>query len=398
MTSEASLRVDANKSRTASGGAGAAAAPQLNFDSQVERAIARSVRWLLSAQDSEGFWWGELEADTTLESDYIFFLHVIGEVKSPKIPKLANFIRMHQLPDGGWNIFQGGPSELNATVKAWVALRIAGDAADSPHLQCARRKIHELGGLESTNSYVRMYLAMVGAIDPEMAPAIPPELMLLPSWFPLNIFEMSSWTRGIVIPMAIVSAKKPNWRLPAGVTVDELFTRPGAKPKSLRWDGRVVSWKNAFLALDRVVKLYERAPWKPFRKISLNLARSWMLERLERSEGLATIFPAMTNSIFAMLADGSDTTDPLVARELSYLESYEIDGRDDIRIQPCISPVWDTAIAMVSLEEAGLDPAHPALLKAARWLVEKQILGPGDWQVKNRKAAPGGWAFEFLND
>jgi squalene-hopene/tetraprenyl-beta-curcumene cyclase len=394
MTPEASLRLDAG----GSAGPGAAAVPQRNFDSQVERAISRSVRWLLAAQNPEGFWWGELEADTTLESDYIFFLQVIGRLQSPKVAKLAGYIRVRQLPDGGWNIFPGGPSELNATVKAWVALRIAGDSAASPHLERARRKIHELGGLESTNSYVRLYLAMVGAIPPEMAPAIPPELMLLPSWFPLNIFEMSSWTRGIVIPLSIVYAMRPDWRLPAGVTVDELFTHPGAKPRSLSWDARVVSWKNAFLALDRVLNLYERAPWKPFRRMSLDRARRWTLDRLERSEGLATIFPAMTNSIFAMLADGRDTTDPLVARELRHLESYEIEGHDGIRMQPCISPVWDTAIAMVSLEEAGLDPAHSALLKASRWLVDKQILGPGDWQVKNRKAEPGGWAFEFLND
>jgi squalene-hopene/tetraprenyl-beta-curcumene cyclase len=394
MTPEASLRADASSSP----GTGTATAAQRYAEPQVERAIGRAVRWLLSAQQSEGFWWGELEADTTLESDYIFFLHVIGQGQSPKIPKLARYIRARQLPDGGWNIFPGGPAELNATVKAWVALRMAGDPASAPHLERAKRKIHELGGLESTNSYVRMYLAMVGAIDPEMAPAIPPELLLLPYWFPVNVIEMSSWTRGIVIPMAIVSAMRPNWRMPEGLTVDELFTRPGAKPKSLSWDGRIVSWKNAFLALDRAVKLYERAPWKPFRRMALQRAHQWMIERLERSEGLATIFPAMTNSIFALLAEGSDTTDPLVSRELHYLESYEIDGQDGMRMQPCISPVWDTAIAMVALEEAGVDPAHPALVKAGRWLIEKQILGPGDWQVKNRKAPPGGWAFEFLND
>ncbi len=380
------------------GGAAAAAATQRQAEPAVERAIARAVRWLLSAQHSDGFWWGELEADTTLESDYIFFLHVIGQSQSDKIPKLAKYIRARQLADGGWSIFPGGPSELNATVKAWVALRIAGDSASSSHLERAKRRIHELGGLESTNSYVRMYLGMVGAIDPEMAPAIPPEVMLLPYWFPLNIIEMSSWTRGIVIPLAIVSAMRPNWRLPEGVTVDELFTRPGAKPKSLSWDAHILSWKNAFLALDRAVKVYERAPWKPFRRMALNRARAWMFDRLERSEGLSAIFPAMTNSIFAMLAQGGDTTDPLVARELGYLESYEIDGEDGMRMQPCISPVWDTAIAMVALEEAGVDPAHAALVKAARWLLDNQILGRGDWQVKNRKAPPGGWAFEFLND
>ncbi len=393
MTPEASVRVGGSAA-----GPGTAAVPQRHHESPVERTIARGVRWLLSAQHSDGYWWGELEADTTLESDYIFFLHIVGQLQSPKVAKLVSYVRARQLPDGGWNIFQGGPSELNATVKAWVALRLAGDAATAPHMQLARKKIHDLGGLESTNSYVRMYLAMAGAIDRTMAPAIPPELMLLPAWFPLNIFEMSSWTRGIVIPLAIVYALRPNWRLPAGVTVDELFTHPGAKPRSLSWDAHVVSWKNIFLALDRAVKLYERSPWKPFRRIALDRAHAWMMDRLERSEGLATIFPAMTNSIFALLAEGYETTDPLVARELRFLQSYEVEGKDGLRMQPCISPLWDTAIAMVSLEEAGIVPAHPALVKASRWLVEKQILGPGDWQVKNRKAEPGGWAFEFLND
>jgi len=395
MTLEARLRVEVSNSGAAQG---AAAAPRRNVESPLERSISRSVEWFLSAQSQEGYWWGELEADTTLESDYILYLHILGELKSEKIPKLAKYIRERQLPDGGWNIFYGGPAELNATVKAWVALRLAGDAGDSPHLERARKKIHELGGLEATNSYVRFYLAMVGAVDWGLVPAIPPELMFLPEWCPINILEMSSWTRGIVIPLAIVYACKPGWRLPEGLTVDELFLRTGAKPRSFAWDNRVISWKNVFLALDRGVKLYESSPWKPFRKAALARARTWMLERLERSEGLATIYPAMMNSIFALLAEGGDTSDPLVAREIESLERYEIEEKDTLRVQPCISPLWDTAIAMVSLEEAGLDPAHPALLTAARWLVANQILGPGDWQAKNPKAAPGGWAFEFRND
>jgi squalene-hopene/tetraprenyl-beta-curcumene cyclase len=356
------------------------------------------VNWLLSAQSREGYWWGELEADTTLESDYILYLHILGRLQSEKVAKLAKYIRDRQLPDGGWNIFPDGPAELNATVKAWLALRLAGDPAASAHLERAKKRIHELGGLEATNSYVRFYLAMVDAIDWSFVPAIPPELMLLPEWFPVNIYEMSSWTRGIVIPLAIVYADKPGWRLPEGIRVDELFRTPGAKPPSLTWDKRVVSWKNFFLAVDRGAKLYERLPWKPLRKVAMARARRWMLERLERSEGLGTIFPAMVNSIFALLAEGADATDPLVAREIRFLERYEIEEKDTLRMQPCISPVWDTAIAMVSLEEAGLDPAHPSLLAAARWLVDNQILGPGDWQVKNRRGEPGGWAFEFRND
>jgi squalene-hopene/tetraprenyl-beta-curcumene cyclase len=380
------------------GASAQATAPVRDFESQVEQAISRSAEWLLSAQSQEGYWWGELEADTTLESDYILYLHVLGQLDSPKVEKLANYIRRKQLSDGGWNIFEGGPSELNATVKAYLALRLAGDAVDAPHVVRAKEKVIALGGIEATNSYVRFYLAMVGAIDWGIVPSIPPELMLLPDWVPVNIYEMSSWTRGIVIPLSIIYANKPDWHLPEGVTVNELFKTKGEKPHSFDWDKRIISWRNVFLALDRGLKIYERSRWKPFRKLALSYARKWMLERLERSEGLATIYPAMMNSIYALLAEGEDQNDPLVDREIKFLARYEIEEGETIRVQPCISPVWDTAIAMVSLEEAGLDPAHPALINAERWIVRNQILGSGDWQVKNQNADPGGWAFEFRND
>ncbi|MGB0037044.1 MAG: squalene--hopene cyclase [Candidatus Acidiferrales bacterium] len=391
MTPEAILRREGAAS-------GTAVAPSRGIETQVEQAVTRSANWLLSVQTQDGYWWGELEADTTLESDYILYLHVLGRLKSEKVAKLANYIRARQLPDGGWNIYPEGPSEINATVKAYVALRLAGDSATAPHLELAKERIHELGGIEMTNSYVRFYLAMVGAVDWSIVPSIAPELMLLPTWFPLNLYEMSSWTRGIVIPLAIIYAHKPDWRLPEGITVDELFKTPGQKPMSFNWDKRVISWKNLFLCMDRAIKAHEWLPWRPFRNIALSRARKWMLERLERSEGLGTIYPAMMNSIYALLADGRDTTDPLVTREIRFLERYEIEENDTIRVQPCISPVWDTAIVMVSLEEAGLDPAHPSLIAAERWLLDNQILGGGDWQVKNRKAEPGGWAFEFRNE
>src|SRR5580693_1638471 len=238
MTPEAQLRVEIP---TEGGSKGTGTARRRNLEFQIEQAIARSTEWLLSAQAQEGYWWAELEADTTLESDYILYLHILDQLNSERVPKLANYIRDRQQPDGGWNIFYGGPSELNATVKAWVALRMAGDSADSAHLKRARVKIHELGGLEQTNSYTRFYLAMVGAIGWDFVPAIPPELMLLPDWFPINLYEMSSWTRGIVIPLAIVYAHKPAWKLPDGITVKELFKVPGEKPPSLAWDKQIVS-------------------------------------------------------------------------------------------------------------------------------------------------------------
>src|ERR1700722_8214373 len=369
-----------------------------NFASRLEQAIERGASHLVSLQDERGYWQGELEADTTLESDYIYYLFVLGKAAPERIAKLANYVRARQLPDGGWSIYPHGPSELNATCKAYFALKLAGDSPDSTHLAKAREIVHLLGGLEYTNSYVRFYLALVGAVGWELVPAIPPELMLLPNWFFINIYEMSSWTRGIVIPMAILSALRPGWRLPEHARVDELFKNPAHKAAAFDWSEKTICWKNFFLALDRVFKIYEKFPWKPFRRRALREAKRWVLEHIERTEGLAAIYPAMMNSIFALMAVGLGPDDPLTRREIQEFSRFEIEEANTIRLQPCVSPVWDTCIAMVSLEEAGVAPDHPELVKAAEWILSKQILGTGDWQVKNKDGEPGGWAFEFRND
>jgi squalene-hopene/tetraprenyl-beta-curcumene cyclase len=187
---------------------------------RLEQAIERGADHLLSLQFEPGYWLGELEADSTLESDYIYYLHVLGKADPVRISKLANYVRRKQLPDGGWSIYPGGPSELNATCKAYFALKLAGDNPKSARMVEARETVLRLGGLERSNSYVRFYLAVAGALGWEMVPSILPEMMLLPNWFYLNIYEMSSWTRGIVIPMAILSALRPNWRLPEFAHVD----------------------------------------------------------------------------------------------------------------------------------------------------------------------------------
>ena len=239
----------------------------------LERAIENGANHLLSLQAEEGYWLGELEADTTLESDYIYYLYVLGKADPDRIAKLANYVRRRQLPDGGWNIFPGGPSDLNATCKAYFALKLAGDDTDSPHMTQARETVHRLGGLELTNSYVRFYLALIGAVGWELVPSIPPELLLLPNWFYLNIYEMSSWTRGIVIPMAILSALRPDWRLPERARVDELFKDISHKAAAFDWSKQLISWRNVFLAIDRGLKLYEKLPWKPLRHRALREAK-----------------------------------------------------------------------------------------------------------------------------
>jgi len=372
--------------------------PEFRIEECLPEAVQRATDYLLSLQAPEGYWVGELEADTTLESDYIFFLHVLGKLDNRRAVKLANYIRRKQLPDGGWNIYAGGPSELNATVKAYVALKLAGDSASAPHMARARCQVHDLGGVEGTNSYTRLYLALGGALPWSFVPAIPPELILLPSWFYLNIYSMSSWTRAIVVPLMIVYARKPKWALPPNVGVTELFRDASGRIPAFEWDRRPASWRNFFLLLDRLFKLHEKLPWKPLRRRALRQAEKWLLEHLERSEGLGAIYPAMVNSVFALRAMGLAADDPVTCREIDHLAQFEIEEGDTLRMQPCVSPVWDTAVTMFSLQEAGLPPDHPALVKAAGWLLSRQVLGGGDWQINNPGVEPGGWAFEFRND
>jgi len=374
------------------------AAPTLQ--DRLREAVRRSVQHLLSMQAPEGYWLGELQADTTLESDYIFYLHVIGESEPARIAKLANYIRRYQLSDGGWNIYFDGPSELNATLKAYLALRLAGDSASAPHMIKARQRIHDLGGLERSNSYVRFYLALTGALSWEYVPAIPPELMLSPRWFMVNIYAMSSWTRAIVVPLMILYALKPRWPLPEAITDHEthgLFRDPSVPIPAFAWDRKLFTWRNFFLIVDRLLKIHERLPWKPLRKLAERASTRWLLAHLQHSDGLGAIYPAMMNAVFALVALGYSPEDPLTRREIGQLARFEIEEEDSIRLQPCLSPVWDTAIAMFSLQEAGIPPDQPALVRAARWLLERQVLTRGDWRTEP-PCEGGGWAFEFLND
>ena len=363
----------------------------------VDLAIERACSFLMSSQHEDGYWIAELEADTTLESDYIAYLHVIRNFDSSRVAKLARYVRQRQLPDGGWNIFFGGPSEVNATVKAYISLRLAGDSPQSEHMLRASRRVRELGGLERTNSFTRLYLALLGLIGWEMVPAIPPELMFLPAWAYINIYEMSAWTRAIVIPLTILYARKPCWPVPADIRIDELFADPSQKTCAFEW-GPGISWRNFFLALDCALKAYDRLGWKPGRERAVRRAGDWMLEHLERSDGLAAIYPAMMNSVYALMALGYAPDHPVTSRQIDELGRFEIEEAQTMRLQPCLPPVWDTAIAAFTLLEADMASDDPALQKAAEWLIEKQITGPGDWQIKNRDAAPGGWAFEFRND
>ena len=367
----------------------------------LDAAVARAQSALLTMQDSAGSWCGELEADTTLESDTVKFWRLIGRVDAERERKLATYILRKQLPDGGWSIYEGGPPELNATVKAYFALKLAGLKSHDPRLVKARAVILRLGGLGRVNSFEKVYLAMFGQYPWDQVPALPPELILLPSWFYFNIYEVSAWSRTILIPLAVLYATRPMTRVPPGCELDELWPDPRRKVSIVtRTPARSVQgrgWRRFFLAANAYLRWWERMPWKPLRRRALQEAERWLLDRLVDSDGLGAIYPAMINGVFALRALGYQDGDPIFERQIHEVARLEIAEPDAIRLQPCFSPVWDTAIAAYVLAKSGIPVDHPQLVRANHWLCSKEVRRYGDWAVKNPGAAPGGWYFEYFN-
>lgn len=375
---------------------------------QVKSAIDRSVAWLLDQQDEQGYWCGELEADSMLEADYIFMHTLLGTGDPGRMTRCINEILRNQNADGGWSLYPGGPSNVSYGVKCYLALKLMGWKADHPVLVRARECVLSLGGVVECNTFTKIYLCALGQYDYDAVPAVPPEIVLFPNWFYFNIYEISSWSRGILVPLSIIYAKKPFKKIPAEQGIDELFVggRENAK-LHLRWDSkRLISWRNFFLFWDRLAHWAERIHIRPLRKIALKRAEKWMLERFERSDGLGAIYPAMLNSIVAMRYLGYSDDDPQVIRARDEFEKLGIDepnGTPDyptptFRMQPAFSPVWDTAQVLSTLGDAGVPNTDPRLLKAADWLLSKEVRHKGDWAEKVRDVEPGGWYFEFNNE
>jgi len=383
----------------------ASAAPPLHFGkiddltARVSAAVDAARRQLFSQQQADGHWCGELEADTTLESDYILLHTLLGTVDQKRFQKCCNYILRHQNEDGGWPIYSGGPSNISASVKAYFALKLTGYKPELPALVRARKKILEMGGVTEVNTFTKIYLCFLGQYDYDAVPAIPPEIITFPNWFWFNIYEISSWSRAILVPLSICYAKKPFKKIPDEMGVDELFL--GGRDKSrmrLHWSKQLISWRNFFLVLNRLVHWFEAVHIRPLRSLALKQAEKWMLERFEMSDGLGAIYPAMLNAIIALRCLGYSMDDPQLIRALDEFEKLGIEEEDTFRMQPCKSPVWDTAYALFALGEAGISATDPRLVKCADWILQKQVRNPGDWKVKNPGGQPGGWYFEYNNE
>ncbi|MGA2182060.1 MAG: squalene--hopene cyclase [Bryobacteraceae bacterium] len=366
-------------------------------------AAGRALQYLLHQQRPEGYWQVELTADGTLESDYVLlqlWLHPPeGGAWNPPtrdlIDRAVEAILARQLPDGGFSVYPSGPSEVNATVKAYFALKLAGMDADDPRLTRARERILALGGIQAANSYVKINLSLFGLYPRQYTPSIPPEMILVGNF----IYELSSWTRAIVIPLSIVQALDPARPVPAGFTIEELF-KPGAALAN-RFDRSLFTWRNFFYHADRLLKLWERIGSRTIRRRAIRKAERWILARTRYTDGLGAIYPPMQYTIMALdlLGYAADHPDRVEAqRQFDRLMVAHDEGNDKrFFFQPCFSVVWDTAMAAHAMGSAA-EPPQESLARAAGWLLTKEVRRKGDWSIKRPNTPPSGWYFEFANE
>ncbi|KNB53670.1 squalene--hopene cyclase [Streptomyces caatingaensis] len=365
-----------------------------------ERATARAVEHLLSRQDERGWWKGDLETNVTMDAEDLLLRQFLG-IQDERITRAtARFIRAQQRPDGTWATFHGGPGELSTTIEAYVALRLAGDAPEDAHMAAASAWVREQGGIAASRVFTRIWLALFGWWRWDDLPEMPPEIMYLPKWLPLNIYDFGCWARQTIVPLTVVGAHRPV--RPAPFALDELHTDP-RRPNPPRPLASPATWDGFFQRLDKVLRAYRKVSIGPLRRAAMNAASRWIIERQENDGAWGGIQPPAVYSIIALHLLGYDLDHPVLRAGLASLDRFTVwdkteDGEPVRMVEACQSPVWDTCLATVALADAGLEPDHPALVKAADWMLEEQITRPGDWSVRRPELPSGGWAFEFHND
>jgi squalene-hopene/tetraprenyl-beta-curcumene cyclase len=374
---------------------------------EIRRAVEKARDCLFAQQHPDGYWCGELEADAMLEADYLFLHTLLGDGEPGRMARAFTEMLRVQNADGSWSIFPGGPGDISLSVKCYSSAKLMGLKADDPRLARCREWVLAHGGVTAVNTFTKMYLCALGEYDYDAAPAIPPEIVLFPRWFYFNIYEISSWSRSILVPLAVIYAKKPFKKIPPERGIDELFVGGRANAiLRLRHDrSKLFSWRNFFIGLDRLMHWAEAVHIRPVRALALRKAEAWILERLDMADGLGAIYPAMLNAIIALKCLGYPDDDPRLLRAKAEFEKLGIEappGKDcpeaTFRMQPCVSPVWDTAQALTALGAAGVPADDPRMAKAAQWLLAKEVRVLGDWAVKVPGVEPGGWYFEFQND
>ncbi|MBE9037890.1 squalene--hopene cyclase [aff. Roholtiella sp. LEGE 12411] len=363
---------------------------------QVAAAIAASQKYLLSIQNPAGYWWAELESNVTITAEVVLLHKIWGTDQTRPLDKVETYLRDQQRQHGGWELFYGDGGELSTSVEAYMALKLLGVSANDPAMIQARAFILKRGGISKTRIFTKLYLALLGCYNWRGIPSLPPWVMLLPTAFPFNIYEMSSWARSSTVPLLIVCDRKPVLITNPTINLDELYVEG---VEQVHWElPRSGDWTDLFLTLDDGFKLAESLNLVPFREEGIKAAEKWILERQEATGDWGGIIPAMLNSMLALRCLDYDVSDPIVERGLQAIDNFALETEDNYRVQPCISPVWDTAWVMRALVESGFAPDDPAVVQAGQWLLQKQILDYGDWALKNHQGKPGAWAFEFDNN
>jgi squalene-hopene/tetraprenyl-beta-curcumene cyclase len=365
-------------------------------DSPLDRALEDAREALLARQHQDGYWLYELEADCTIPSEYIMMMHFLDEIDASLEAKLCRYIRAAQGADGGWPLYHAGDMNLSCTVKAYYALKLAGDAPGAPHMRLAREAILRRGGAARANVFTRIALALFGQLPWRGVPYIPVEIMLLPHWFPFHLSKVAYWSRTVMVPLFILCTRKPVARNPRKVHIRELFTTPPEQEQDyFRRSGFVA---RVFQALDRLGRMIDPLIPGRVREIATRRAEAWMLDRLNGEDGLGAIFPAMVNALEAMVILGYPADDPRRMTAKRALQKLLVIGPSSAYCQPCVSPIWDTALATLAMQEAGDAASSDASSRALDWLQSRQLLDePGDWQVDRPHLAGGGWAFQFAN-
>ncbi len=368
--------------------------------SPLDRTIAAARDALISLQSPQGYWPFELEADCTIPAEYLLMMHFLDEIDAPLEAKLAAYLRARQAEHGGWPLYHGGDFDMSCSVKAYFALKLAGDGPEAPHMVRARAAILERGGAARANVFTRITLALFGQIPWRGVPYIPVEIVLLPRWFPFHLDKVSYWSRTVMVPLFILCTRKPVAANPRKVHIRELFTTPPEEERHYfrRPGGRAGVLSRAFLALDHLGRLIDPLIPKAVRARATRRAEAWLLERLNGEDGLGAIFPAMVNALEALAVLGYASNDPRRLAAKRSLEKLLVVNASGAYCQPCASPVWDSALASLALQETGGAAALAASVRALDWLQPLQLLqNPGDWRARRPHLAGGGWAFQFSN-
>ncbi len=365
-------------------------------DSPLDRAVADARDALIARQDAQGHWLFELEADCTIPAEYIMMMHFLDEIDAALEAKICRYLRSAQAEHGGWPLYHGGELNISCTVKAYYALKLAGDSPDAPHMARARAAILKRGGAARCNVFTRIALALFGQLPWRGVPYIPVEIMLLPRWFPFHLDKVAYWSRTVMVPLFILCTRKPVAKNPRNIQIRELFTI--APEEERGYFARKGAVAKIFLAIDRLGRLIDPLIPARTREKATRRAESWMLERLNGEDGLGAIFPAMVNALEAMVILGYPADDPRRVTAKHALQKLLVVSPSSAYCQPCVSPIWDTALASLAMQEAGDGASSEASTRALDWLKTRQLLDEdGDWRVNRRGLAGGGWAFQFAN-